>query len=37
MAHVEACANTQSTRCQQGGKYLPQVFVEYIKSEVLIA
>lgn len=29
VAHVEACANTQNTRCYRGGEYLPQVFVEY--------
>lgn len=29
VAHVEACANTQNTGCYRGGKYLPQVFVEY--------
>lgn len=28
-AHVEACANTQNTRCYRGGKYLPLVFAEY--------
>lgn len=34
-AHAESCANTHTytymhrTRCYRGGKYLPQVFVEY--------